>query len=270
MGFTQIRFYYFKKIVGRVLLIMTNRNAEGENAVRFFTDSDSDVRPRACNSFTRLPDDNSTLAQKCEKWGYFALNSWGHSRYSNEKHVVFVLSRAWDKEKNSDGTIQRIIFEIILNPCLSPKIKVLVVVPVFRARFCTSNAITALFYIVVQPTAVFGDHAKSLVCRDNREEHGFALVGHDYRSESAHHFGHCFFECSSEEKCQSVTYLWDQKECRLNKETKKSRPEDFIDNAAATYMENNFRAKKGSKSLVPGYSCQDILTSGDAEGDGEY
>lgn len=87
MGFTQIRFYYFKKIVGRVLLIMTNRNAEGENAVRFFTDSDSDVRPRACNSFTRLPDDNSTLAQKCEKWGYFALNSWGHSRYSNEKRL---------------------------------------------------------------------------------------------------------------------------------------------------------------------------------------
>ena len=37
------------------------------------------------------------------------------------------------------GTTQRIIFEIILNPCLSPKIKVLVVVPVFRARFCTSN-----------------------------------------------------------------------------------------------------------------------------------
>ena len=113
-----------------------------------------------------------------------------------------------------------------------------------------AKAITALFYIVVQPTAVFGDRAKSLVCRDNREEHGFALVGHDYRRESAHHFGHCFFECSSEEKCQSVTYLWDQKECRLNKETKKSRPEDFIDNAAATYMENNFRGNLDN-SLIP-------------------
>lgn len=113
-----------------------------------------------------------------------------------------------------------------------------------------AKAITALFYIVVQPTAVFGDRAKSLVYRDNREEHGFALVGHDYRRESAHHFGHCFFECSSEEKCQSVTYLWDQKECRLNKETKKSRPEDFIDNAAATYMENNFRGNLDN-SLIP-------------------
>ena len=27
----------------------------------------------------------------------------------------------------------------------------------------------------------------------------------------------------------------------MNKETKKSRPEDFVENPAATYMENNFR-----------------------------
>ena len=29
-------------------------------------------------------------------------------------------------------------------------------------------------------------------------------------------------------------------------------------------------AKKGSKALVPGTSCKDILDSGDAQGDGEY
>ena len=29
-------------------------------------------------------------------------------------------------------------------------------------------------------------------------------------------------------------------------------------------------AKKGSKALVPGSSCRDILNSGDAQGDGEY
>ena len=29
-------------------------------------------------------------------------------------------------------------------------------------------------------------------------------------------------------------------------------------------------AKKGSKALVPGTSCKDILESGDAQGDGEY
>ena len=28
--------------------------------------------------------------------------------------------------------------------------------------------------------------------------------------------------------------------------------------------------KKGSKASVPGSSCQDILISGDAQGDGEY
>ena len=29
-------------------------------------------------------------------------------------------------------------------------------------------------------------------------------------------------------------------------------------------------AKKGSKASVPGSSCKDILTSGDAQGNGEY
>ena len=38
-----------------------------------------------------------------------------------------------------------------------------------------------------------------------------------------------------------MTYLWDKKECKMNNETKKSRPEDFLENPASTYMENNFR-----------------------------
>ena len=36
----------------------------------------------------------------------------------------------------------------------------------------------------------------------------------------------------------------------MNKETKKSRPEDFIDNAAATYMENTFRGSLDNP-LIP-------------------
>ncbi|KAL9987343.1 hypothetical protein ACROYT_G001633 [Oculina patagonica] len=75
---------------------------------------------------------------------------------------------------------------------------------------------------------------------------------------------------SLEETCQSVTFLWNNKECQIKKETKKSRPGDFVEHPAATYMENNFRAKKGSKSSVPGSSCEDILISGESEGDGEY
>ena len=98
-----------------------------------------------------------------------------------------------------------------------------------------------LFFSMVHPAAVFCSSPNSGACRDNRDEFGFALVGHDYTSVHADHFGRCFFECISGERCQSVTYLWDKKECKMNNETKKSRPEDFLENPASTYMENNFR-----------------------------
>ncbi|XP_078364678.1 uncharacterized protein LOC144649082 [Oculina patagonica] len=124
----------------------------------------------------------------------------------------------------------------------------------------------ALFHILVHPVQVFGGDA----CKDNREEFGFALVGHDLRTMHADNFAHCFFVCSLEETCQSVTFLWNDKECQIKKETKKSRPGDFVEHPAATYMENNFRAKKGSKSSVPGSSCEDILISGDSGEDGVY
>ncbi|KAJ7382431.1 hypothetical protein OS493_035080 [Desmophyllum pertusum] len=127
-----------------------------------------------------------------------------------------------------------------------------------------------LLLILVHKPAVFADRHQSGVCRDNREEFGYALVGHDFRTVHADNFGRCFFECSLEERCQSVTYLWNGKECKMNKETKKSRPEDFVENPAATYMENNFRAKKGSTAFVPGSSCKDIVMSGDAQGDGGW
>ena len=99
----------------------------------------------------------------------------------------------------------------------------------------------ALLFFLVHPAAVFADQPRNGACRDNREEFGFALVGHDYKTVHADNFGRCFFECTSGEKCQSVTFLWNTKECKMNKETKKSRPESFEENPAATYMENNFR-----------------------------
>ena len=99
----------------------------------------------------------------------------------------------------------------------------------------------ALLFFLVHRAAVFADQPCNGPCRDNREEFGFALVGHDYKTVHADNFGRCFFECSSGEKCQSVTFLWNTKECQFKKETKKSRPESFEENAAATYMENNFR-----------------------------
>lgn len=159
-----------------------------------------------------------------------------------------------------------------------------------------------LLFALIHPKKVITNQILSGACRENREEFGFALVGHDYRSVHADYVGRCLFECSLTEKCQSVTYLCDKKECKMNKETKRSRPEDYVENPAATYVENIFRgiinhsllsikwsifwvawnwqfylcllifltAKKGSQSSIPGHSCKDILMSGDAQGDTEY
>ena len=68
-----------------------------------------------------------------------------------------------------------------------------------------------------------------------------AEIGHDYKSSTAESFGRCFFDCSLDEKCQSTRFLWNTKECKLKKETKKSRPMDMEENPAATYMENPYR-----------------------------
>ena len=126
----------------------------------------------------------------------------------------------------------------------------------FAYRFSVAMEIClyALFVILGLPITFTGQPA----CRDNQEEFGFALVGHDYKSVYADHFSRCYFECTSEERCQSVTYLWDQKECKMNNETKKSRPEDYVQNPAATYMENTFR---GIVNLV----CKPFWKGGDCK-----
>ena len=100
---------------------------------------------------------------------------------------------------------------------------------------------SALFLLLVHPKQASGHKPNGGACKDNREEFRFALIGHDLRRVRADSFGRCFFECSLEERCQSVTFLWNEKECQLKSETKKSRPEDFLINPAATYVENNFR-----------------------------
>ena len=82
MAFTQIRFYCFKKKTGRVFHIMTNNDPKGAKVVEFFTDSDTP--PEACDSFTRLPDDNSTLAKNCDMWGQPTKDRWGHKNHIND------------------------------------------------------------------------------------------------------------------------------------------------------------------------------------------
>lgn len=99
----------------------------------------------------------------------------------------------------------------------------------------------SILIFMVHDTAVSSDQHRNELCRGNRDEFGFALVGHDYKSSYADNVGRCFFLCSTDERCQSATFFWNTKECKMNRETKASRPADFVKNPSATYIENYFR-----------------------------
>ena len=62
--------------------IKTNNDAKGASVVEFFTECDT--QPEACDSFTLLPDDNSTLARNCDMWGYRTTDRWGHKGFRND------------------------------------------------------------------------------------------------------------------------------------------------------------------------------------------
>ena len=81
----------------------------------------------------------------------------------------------------------------------------------------------ALLGFVICPEEIIADQPRKDVCQENREEFGWALIGHDYKCLTAANFGRCFFECSLDEKCQSTTCLWNVRECKLKKEAKRSR-----------------------------------------------
>ena len=85
MGFTQIRFYCFKKKTGSVFHITTSKNIKGTAVVDFFTVSDT--MPEACGSFTRFSDDNSTLASICDEWGHPSYNRWGRRSYRTDERL---------------------------------------------------------------------------------------------------------------------------------------------------------------------------------------
>ena len=78
----------------------------------------------------------------------------------------------------------------------------------FRMLYTTAVFWFALLRFLIHPIEVSGYKPNSgRACEDNREEFGFALAGHDFRSVHADNFARCFFECSLEERCQSVTFL---------------------------------------------------------------
>ena len=95
MGFQQFRFYCRKATPGRVFHIMTKNTSLGEAVVQYFT-GNTNVPPQACDSFTALPDDNSTLSGKCMEWGYPTMNTWGKNattRQNIKLYKKFVLWR---------------------------------------------------------------------------------------------------------------------------------------------------------------------------------
>ena len=97
MGFSQIRFYCFKKTTGRVFHIMTSNDSKGNDVVKFFTTSND--LPEACGSFWRLPDDNSSLAVNCHQWGSPKKNKWGHKTQGLTSDRLYRKPMVWSNTR---------------------------------------------------------------------------------------------------------------------------------------------------------------------------
>ena len=97
IGFQQFRFYCRKATPGRVFHITTKTTSLGEAVVQYFTENTS-VPPQACDSFTALPDDNSTLSGECMKWGYPTKNTWGKNATTPQNIKLYKKLVLWRTE----------------------------------------------------------------------------------------------------------------------------------------------------------------------------
>lgn len=68
LPFTQLRFDCSKEPTGRRFHVATATNNSGEAVVQFFS-GQTNVLPDSCGSFVRMENDNSKLAQVCDRWG---------------------------------------------------------------------------------------------------------------------------------------------------------------------------------------------------------
>ena len=73
--FKQLRFECYKKSHGRRIDIVTNDNADGLAVLDYFV-FENISEPLACNTFKRLPSDNSYTTSRCASWSY---GKWGHT-----------------------------------------------------------------------------------------------------------------------------------------------------------------------------------------------
>ena len=99
INFTQLRFHCKKNNPGRTFHITTAANTSGEAVVQYFS-GQTDVMPRSCGSFVKMNDDDSKLAENCDKWGIedppltVNVGKWSHPRLSEDRlydHSVFVF-----------------------------------------------------------------------------------------------------------------------------------------------------------------------------------
>ena len=95
LSFTQLRFHCSKQ-QGRTFHVTTATNSTGEAVVQYFS-GQTDVQPDACGSFVKMEDDNSKLAEVCEKWGsanstLHGINKWSITTDEDRlyNHVVLV------------------------------------------------------------------------------------------------------------------------------------------------------------------------------------
>lgn len=76
---------------------MTNLNPLGEAVTRYFIDnSQTASRPQACDSYTVLPDDNSTMSKDCTKVGWngtHADGKWSEAGITGRKRILKAMIR---------------------------------------------------------------------------------------------------------------------------------------------------------------------------------
>ena len=83
LSFTQLRFHCSKQ-KGRTFHVITAPNSTGEAVVEYFS-GQTDTRPRACGSFTRVKDDNSRLGKTCNEWA--EDGKWGREVLSGSNQM---------------------------------------------------------------------------------------------------------------------------------------------------------------------------------------
>ena len=73
---------------------------------------------------------------------------------------------------------------------------------------------------------------------DYRSEHGFALVGHAYKSFTADRLATCYSACNTQPACQSFNYNLADKTCEFNNDTKYFCAKYFVEKATSIYADN--------------------------------